>query len=111
MIDRSEYPSRRSFTISFFLLGVVAALAGYLVVSPAPADAGLERPTGVSKPACRKPAGSCMRFFAPTPPTDEEIRDYNARCIDVVWEDPIVGAELYWPHGCATGASAQDIGL
>lgn len=111
MFQRDENPTHRRLSAVFFLLGAVAAVAGFAVVVPTPADAGLERPTGVSKPACRKPAGSCMRFFAPTPPTDEEIRDYNSRCIDVVWEDPIVGAELLWPHDCATGASAQDIGL
>jgi hypothetical protein len=45
------------------------------------------------------------------PPSDEEIRENNAMCLDVVWGDPLTERELYWPHSCPTGMITQDIGL
>lgn len=109
--DSVRSRTARLTTAAFFVIGMFTTLAIYVTVAPDSADAGLERPTGVTNPTCRKPAGSCVRFFAPTPPSDEEIRENNAMCLDVVWGDPLTERELYWPHSCPTGMITQDIGL
>jgi hypothetical protein len=84
-------------------------LAGALFFVPERAKADFERPTGLEKPACKKPAGTCIRFLYP--PTSDETEVLHNRCFDVVWEDSATGRDVFLPHSCVAGTTAQNIGL
>lgn len=93
-----------------FVAGFAATAAVGVIAVPQDATARRERPTGGNTPACRLPAGSCIRFLTGTP-TQQELDDAFNNGDSVVYTDPVTGEDVYLTPPAFMGTMVQDIGL